>query len=118
MKFRVIGRADLAKSQIEFESACHCSRAYNAKFSEYLAQFGDIGPDVSGAGRAHFPDEAKDHLRRIAKAVAHHCANASLARPSRVHRSTIIRLGQEIATRDGVGFYGPAALFEGKATKC
>lgn len=105
----LINRPDLAVAQSEFESACHCSRAYTAKFKEYLAEYGDHGPDVSGAGRDHFPNEAKDHLRRIAAAVTHHSGRAYAARPSRVRHATIRRLGQEIAARDGSGFYGPQA---------
>lgn len=110
MKNRFLNRTDLEIPQSELEAACHCSRAYTAKFREYLAQYGDYGADVSGAGRDHFPSEAKDHLRRIAQAVTYHRQRAYLFRPSRIHNSTIARLGQEVATRDGSGFYGPQPL--------
>lgn len=108
--YRFINRPDLAISQSEMESACHCSRAYSAQFQVYLAAYGDHGADVSGCGRDHFPIEAKDHMRRIAAAVSYHSQRAYAARPARVRHATILRLGQEIATRDGTGFYGPQAL--------
>lgn len=110
MKYRFLNRPDLAKAQSEFESACHCSRAYCAKLAEYLAEYGDHGATISGAGRDHFPSDVKDHLRRIARAVGHHSDLARAARPARVHMATINRLAREVATRDGSGFYGPQPL--------
>lgn len=108
--FRFLDRPDLARAQDKFESACHCSRAYDAKLAEYLAQYGAHGPDVSGAGRDHFPEDAKDHLRRIAHAVSRMSDEGFAARPSRVRQSTMRRLAAEVATRDGSGFYGPQPL--------
>ena len=105
-----INRPDLAAAQSEFESACHCSRFYNDMLASYCAQYGDHGPAISGAGRDHFPEDVKAHLRRVATSVSHHCDLARAARPARVRHVTIRRLGQEVATRDGVGFYGPASL--------
>lgn len=111
-KFRFINRPDLKKCQSEFESACHFSRCYGEQFRVYLAQYGDYGPDISGAGRDHFPAEAKDHLRRIARGVSHHSDLAFAARPKRIRKATLIRLWREIATRDGTGFYGVSPLRE------
>jgi len=91
----------------EFESACHCSRAWDAKLKEYLEIYGNIGVAISGAGREHFPDDVKDHMRRIAKAVTHHSDLGHAARPYRVHTSTMIKVARAVASRDGSGFYGP-----------
>lgn len=112
IKFRFIDRPDLAKCQSEFESACHFSRHYSRLFRESLAEFGDHGADISGAGRDHFPEERKDHLRRLAKGVSHHSDLAFAARPKRIRNATLVRLWREIATRDGTGFYGVAPMRE------
>lgn len=110
MIYRHINRPDLALARDKFESACHCSRAYCAALAEYLAIYGDHGPDISGAGRDHFPAEAKDHLRRIARAVTTLSEEGYAARPKGIRHSTLVRLSREVATRDGTGFYGPQPL--------
>jgi hypothetical protein len=112
MRYKYLDNWRLAKVQSEFESACFFSRLYNSEFADFCAIYGDKGPDVSGAGKAHFPDEVKARLRTLAQAVAMHCDKARDMRPKGIHSATIRRLGQEVATRDGVGFYGPSKLIE------
>ena len=72
-----------------------------------MAQYGSHGADISGACRDHFPDDAKDHLRRIARAVAYHSERGHAARPKGARASSLVRLARDVATRDGGGFYGP-----------
>lgn len=62
---------------------------------------------ASGAGRDHFPDDVKDHLRRIARAVTYHSDKGYALRPKYARQSAMRRLAQEVANRDGSGFYGP-----------
>lgn len=106
-----MNRPDLAITQGHFESACHCSRAWQDLRESALTQYGDgNGKEISGSVREHFPTETRDHLRRVAQSVSYHSDLAHKARPKRVRVATIIRLGREVATRDGSGFYGPQSL--------
>lgn len=110
MQYRYLDRPAFAAAQSEFESACHCSRAYDARLAEALRDHGDHGPAVSGAGRDHFPAETKEHLRRIAQAVTYHSERGHALRPKYARQAAMRRLAQEVATRDGSGFYGPQPL--------
>lgn len=110
MRFQYLDNPRFAAAQSEFESACHASRAYDARLAEALRDHGDHGPAVSGAGRDHFPAETKEHLRRIAQAVAYHSDRGHALRPKYARSAAMRRLAQEVATRDGSGFYGPQPL--------
>lgn len=92
-----------------FENACRASREHSHLASQMLEEFGDQGNTISGVVRDHFPDEAKDHLRDLARAVSRESDLAYAARPKRVRLSTIRIIGKLIAARDGSGFYGPQA---------
>jgi hypothetical protein len=106
MKYRFIDRPDLAVSQLYMESACHCARAYDNQLRDYLDQYATYG---------NFPNDAKYRLRNIANTVTLRARAAHSHKPSRVRRSTIDRLGQEIATRDGSGnMYGPRPIQSNK----
>lgn len=116
MQFKYLDNPRFANAQSEFESACHCSRAYDASLAEALREHGDHGESVSGAGRDHFPAETKDHLRRIAQAVTYHSDRGFALRPKYARQASMRRLSQEVATRDGSGFYGPQPLNTGLST--
>lgn len=103
----MLNNPKFAVAQSEFESACHCSRAYDSLLRDYLAQYGNHGPAVSGAGRDHFPADVKDHLRRVARAVSYHSDRGYAARPRYVRQATMRKLASAVARRDGSGFYGP-----------
>lgn len=109
-KFRFLDDPRFSAAQSEFESACHCARSYDQQAAAYLAQYGAHGPDISGACRDHFPDDAKDHLRRLARAVTYHSERGHNARPKGARAASVARLAREVATRDGGGFYGPQPL--------
>ncbi|MBZ9706087.1 hypothetical protein LB543_05055 [Mesorhizobium sp. ESP7-2] len=97
-------------SKAFFELACAASRAHSALAAESLAAFGDHGAQISGCVRDHFPENVKNELRYWAREVSRLSDLAHKNRPTRTHRSTIIRLGREVATRNGSGFYGPQPI--------
>lgn len=90
-----------------FESACAASREHASKSAAALADYGAHGPLISGCVRSHFPEGVKEELRALARKVTEESEAAWLARPPRVRESTIRKIGQAIATRDGSGRYGP-----------
>lgn len=90
-----------------FELACQASRLHSSQAQRAFANYGDHGAQISGCVRDHFPETVKDELRALARKVTEESVSAMLARPARVHRSTINRIGRLVATRDGSGFYGP-----------
>lgn len=92
-----------------FAEACRLAREYNLEMSKALDYYGDHGPQVSGAGREHFPTCTKDHLRSLARNCSIMLDAAYAACPPRVRRSTMRKLAAFIAARDGTGFYGPTA---------
>ena len=105
----LLSRPDLAASRAEFEKACAASRAHNAAALDAMMAWGDHGSLISGCVRDHLPNEVKDFLRVLARAVTEHSDAARAARPKGVRRETIYRLGRCVATRDGHGRYGPQA---------
>ncbi len=90
-----------------FVQACWWSRNYTDLFKAAIKEHGDIGPDISGAGRDHFPDLTKDMLRQSARNVRIYSDAGHAARPKYVRQRTMNHLASLVATRDGSGFYGP-----------
>ncbi len=107
---KLLNNPKLRTSQINFELACDASRRHSAAAAEALAKYGDHGAQISGCVRDHFPEDVKNELRNWARSVSVLSDAAYAARPARVRTATIRRLGQEVATRDGSGFYGPQPL--------
>lgn len=100
----------LAKAADRFAKACGASRRHSELAAQYLKEYGDHGSLISGCVRDHFPDDEKNTLRLLAFLVTEYSDAAYAARPARVRHSTIRKLGQLVATRDGAGFYGPQPL--------
>lgn len=96
-----------SKTVRHFELACQASRLHSELAAIAFRDFGDHGAQISGCVREHFPENVKEQLRFLAREVTTQSVDAMLARPTRVHRSTINRIGRLVATRDGSGFYGP-----------
>lgn len=96
-----------------FEKACRASRLHSSQAQRAFANYGDHGAQISGCVRDHFPETVKDELRMLARKVTEESVDAMLARPARVHRGTINRIGRLVATRDGSGFYGPQPYRKG-----
>lgn len=103
----LINQPKFEAARICFEAACEASRKHSALAAEALATYGNHGPQISGCVRDHFPDTVKDELRHLAAAVTRRSDMAYQNRPKHVRVATIRKLGQEVATRDGSGFYGP-----------
>lgn len=103
----LLSRPDLAHAAELFAAACFQARAWDSEFAVARMRYGAHGSDVSGCGRAHFPDHVKDRLRELARQVSTFSDLAYEARPSRVHTSTMRALSRAVAARDGSGFYGP-----------
>ena len=95
-----------------FTIACFWSRTYNADFTAALKEYGDIGSDISGSGRYHFPEHVKDGLRQAARNVRFYSDAGHAVRPKRVRHSTMRHIASLVATRDGSGFYGPQPYTE------
>ncbi len=91
-----------------YERACKASRLHKAESARALANYGDHGPQISGCVRDHFPSAVKERLRNLAQIVGREMDAAKAARPKYVRMATIIDIGRSVATRDGVGFYGPS----------
>lgn len=90
-----------------FVLCCHASRTHSNLAASALNAYGDHGPLISGCVREHFPADVKDELRSWAKEVGKQSDLAYAAKPKRIRRATMIKLGRAVATRDGSGFYGP-----------
>lgn len=105
----LLNRPDLARAAELFAASCYHSRAWDSEFAVARMIHGAHGPDVSGCGRAHFPDKVKDTLRDLARQVTEFSGLAYAARPARVRVATMRALSRAVATRDGSGFYGPQA---------
>jgi hypothetical protein len=52
-------------------------------------------------------DNIKNKLRMLAHMATEYSALAYAARPKRVHVTTMLKLANMVARRDGTGFYGP-----------
>ena len=96
-----------------FYLACHFSRAWDARLKQSLLAYGDHGPFISGCGRDHFPEMTKADLRQLAQAVTKFSDMAHAARPCRVRKVTIRKLGRAVAGYYGSGFYGPQSSLQG-----
>ena len=92
-----------------FTVACMFSRQWDRMLSDALATYGDQGPQISGCGRDHFPDEVKNALRQKAQSVSFNSSLAHDARPKGMRKATMRQLATAVANRDGSGFYGPQA---------
>lgn len=103
----LLARMDLGPSRVHFERACALSREYDHQLDKALMLHGSHGAQVSGAGRAHFPEAVKRNLREIARLIAAETSHAYASKLARIHVSTIRALGCAVAARDGSGFYGP-----------
>jgi hypothetical protein len=101
----LLERPDLAPARDAFARQCGASRAHSALAQQALRDYGSHGPDISGCVREHFPEQVKETLRRLAREAS--SREAYELRPPRVRMSTMRKLGQAVATRDGSGFYGP-----------
>lgn len=93
-----------------FARACAASREHAALAAAALAKHGEHGPAVSGCVRDHFPQDVKDELRFLAAQVSRWSRLAWDCRPPRIRSATMRRLAQQVATRDGAGFYGPQPI--------
>ncbi len=107
---KLLNTPKLRASQICFEAACKASRDHSALAADAFTKYGDHGAQISGCVRDHFPEDVKNALRKLASLVTLNSQSAYDMRPARVRTATIRRLGQEVATRDGSGFYGPQPL--------
>ena len=103
----LLNRPDLAHAAKWFAAACYLSRSWDSEFSVARMKYGAHGPDVSGCGREHFPEEVKERLRTFARAISEASDMAYAARPRGVRMATMRKLARAIAARDGSGFYGP-----------
>lgn len=104
---KLLKRADLQRAAHAFALACEASRQHDRLAGDALARYGSQGPDISGAVRSHFPENVKDELRALARAVGAHSDIAYSVKPKRVRLATMRALARAVATRDGTGFYGP-----------
>lgn len=105
----LLHRADLRKAAELFSEACRQSRLHSEHAQKSLAEYGGHGADISGCVRDHFPEVTKNTLRSYARNVSILSDAAYAARPKGVHISTMRKLAQQVAARDGSGFYGPQA---------
>ena len=78
-----------------------------------LETYGDRGAQISGCVRDHFSSSVKDELRALARLVSEEMDKAKAAWPYRAHMSTVAHIGRLVATREGVGFYGPSSYQKG-----
>ncbi len=102
-----IDNPKFALAVTHFRLACAHSRNHLDLANIALEKYGDHGPLISGCVRGHFPETIKDSLRIMARLVTQHSNWAHDARPSRVHKATMVCLGQAVASEYGSGFYGP-----------
>lgn len=102
-----MSRPDLSIPAALFAMACAASREHSRLAMHAMDTYGDHGPLISGCVRDHFPERVQEALRTLARTVGAYSDAAYAARPPRVRMTTMRRLAQDIATRDGSGFYGP-----------
>lgn len=101
---------DLSIPAALFAMACAASREHDRLTRHAMTTYGDYGPLISGCVREHFPDPVREALRTLARTVGTYSDAAYAARPPRVRLATMRRLAQDIATRDGAGYYGPQGV--------
>lgn len=100
-------REDLKPAAALFAKACRASRLHIALAGRAGDRYGWHGSLVSGVMRSHFPETVKIRLRKLARAAGDYSDAARQAAPPRVRLSTMNRLAEYIAARDGSGRYGP-----------
>ena len=115
--YRYLDNPKFADSQHYYEVACAASRKHRDVQNAAYAQYGSKGPLISAIGQDHFPEDVKEELRSLAKEVSSMMEKARAARPKGIRFETIYRLGNEVAYKNGKGFYGPAAVAYGKDAK-
>lgn len=105
----LLTRRDLQPAAQCFAHACKLSREHS-EFAAYALQtYGAHGPDISGCVRDHFPHGTREHLRGLARVIPNWSDAAYREKPRGVRAATMRALAAAVATRDGCGFYGPAA---------
>lgn len=105
----------LAAARDAFAAACMYSRDHDVAAAMALRIWGDHGAQISGCVRDHFPTDIKEGLRFKARMVTKHLDRAYALRPKGTRKSTMVKLGRLVATRDGSGFYGPQPIRSTKA---
>ena len=100
-------RPELRPAADCFRDACAYSRMHSRYIAGAMERWGNHGAQISGCIRDHFPEPVKEHARWLAKQVTLASNAAYSLRPRGVHVATMRRLANEIARRDGTGFYGP-----------
>ena len=103
----------LALSRMWFIDACIASQTYDKMLRNALGTYGSQGPNVSGAGRDHFPEAVKQKLRNQADAVTAYCDLAWSSKPHKYRDTTMRQLAQQCADKHGSGFYGPQPSAKG-----
>ena len=113
MKTDYLTDPKFAEVVAHYAAACKASREHSRKAGIALETYGDHGWIFSGCVRDHFPSTVKDELRALARLVSDEMDKAKAARPYRARMSTVAHIGRLVATREGVGFYGPSAYQKG-----
>lgn len=113
MKTNYLNDPKFAGVVAHYVAACKASREHSRKAGIALETYGDRGAQISGCVRDHFPSSVKDELRALARLVSEEMDKAKAARPYRAHMSTVAHIGRLVATREGVGFYGPSSYQKG-----
>lgn len=103
----ILDRSDLQPAERAFARAYHLSRRWNKLVALAIQQWGDVtGTHISGIYADHFPEHAKDKLRKTAQAIGKYLDEAWALRPSGVRHRTMMALKHAVITRDGKGYYG------------
>lgn len=90
-----------------FTEAYAASRRWDRLVGEAITAYGDTTETpVSGIYAYHFPEAVRDELRATAREVTNKLDVAWSLKPKRANRATMLRIKQEIISRDGKGFYG------------
>lgn len=111
--FSILSDPKFASVVAHYERACEASRLHRDMSKMAFDYYGNHGPQISGCVRDHFPEQIKNDLRNLARRVSDEMVKAKAARPKRTRLMTVARIGRLVATRDGVGFYGPAPFTKG-----
>jgi hypothetical protein len=102
-------------AETHFMLSCAASRAHIDLAKSAFRLYGDHGAQVSGCVRDHFPEAVKETLRQLARQCREHSEAAHAARPKFARKAFMVRVGQNVAARDGAGFYGPQPRDSGAA---
>jgi len=107
MTRNIYSEPNFALAKMWFVDSCIASIQYDKILKQALSTFGDHGPNISGAGRQHFPATTRQRLRDQCRKVAYYSQMAWESKPKRVHDSTMRTLARQCANKHGFGFYGP-----------